>query len=454
MAERKQEKNNMGKKKIYEDYIGYTLLKPIVDWNVKHSYRKVEVRGKENIPTDGAVIITPNHCNTLMDALVILRAFDNQTVFGARADIFNNPAIGKIMTFIRILPMVRQRDGLRNVLKNNETQEIIVETLEHKVRFCMFPEGRHRPAHSLQTLGKGTFRAALAANARFGDRMPVYIVPTGLEYGDYFRYRSTSLVTFGKPINVTEFVKGQEVDNEVKLIEPLRKELASRISELITYIKDDENLYSKWALTKILSVSEGRMYGNFGTGLYEGMLENRKTAAAIEALSEAAPEAMEKLLEKVDAFEKKRRKKGISVYSFSRKNSVLKAAGKAFAAVIGLPYYIFSAIASAPMWLTYNLLRCKTRDRAFHNTVGFGVKLALGILLFIIYAALSFSLMPWPYALAVTLLTIPSYSFFFDYNEGMRRFISDIKVLTDKKIRNFYKDIVKEFQKIQKFNQN
>jgi len=163
---------------------------------------------------------------------------------------------------------------------------------------------------------------------------------------------------------------------------------------------------------------------------------------------------MEKLLEKVEAFEKKRRKKGISVYSFSRKNSVLKAAGKAFAAVIGLPYYIFSAIASAPMWLTYNLLRCKTRDRAFHNTVGFGVKLALGILLFIIYAALSFSLMPWPYALAVTLLTIPSYSFFFDYNEGMRRFISDIKVLTDKKIRNFYKDIVKEFQKIQKFNQN
>ena len=129
----------MGKKKIYEDYIGYTLLKPIVDWNVKHSYRKVEVRGKENIPTDGAVIITPNHCNTLMDALVILRAFDNQTVFGARADIFNNPTIGKIMIFIRILPMVRQRDGLRNVLKNNETQEIIVETLEHKVRFCMFP---------------------------------------------------------------------------------------------------------------------------------------------------------------------------------------------------------------------------------------------------------------------------------------------------------------------------
>lgn len=437
----------MAKKRIYENYIGYTILKPIVDWNLKHSYRKVEVRGKENIPTDGAVIIAPNHCNTLMDALVILRAFDDPTVFGARADIFNNPTIGKIMTFIRILPMVRQRDGLRNVLKNNETQEIIVETLENRVRFCMFPEGRHRPAHSLQSLGKGTFRAALAANAKFGDRFPVYIVPTGLEYGDYFRYRSTSLVTFGKPINVTGFVKGQDVDNEVKLIEPLRKELAARMSELFTYLKDDEQLNDKWALTKILATHQGVRYGDFGTSLHEGMLANREIAARIEKACEEKPEEMSELLEKVEKFEKKRRKEKISIYSFRKKNNVLNIAGKSLAALIGLPYWIFSAIVSAPMWLTYNLLRSKTRDRAFHNTVGFGVKLALGIILFLIYTTLAFCLLPWPFALAVSLLTIPSYSMFFDYNEGMRRFISDIRLMGEKGLRKSYKEIVKTFNK-------
>ena len=36
----------------------------------------------------------------------------------------------------------------------------------------------------------------------------------------------------------------------------------------------------------------------------------------------------------------------------------------------------------------------------------------------------------------------------FDYNEGLRRFVSDIKVLTDKKMRGFYKDIVKAFKKL------
>lgn len=438
----------MGRNKIYEKDLGYTLLKPIVDWNLRYSYRKVEVRGKENIPEDGAIMIAPNHCNTLMDALVILRSFDDSTVFGARADIFNRPLIAKIMYFLRILPMVRQRDGLRNVLKNHETQETIVETLEHRVRFCMYPEGRHRPAHSLQSLGKGTFRAVLAANAKFGDKMPVYIIPTGIEYGDYFRFRSTSLVTFGKPINVTEYVKGQNVENEVQLIEPLRKELASRMSELITFIKDDADLYRKWALTKILAVAEGRMYGNYGTSLYEGMLANRKTVDSIEKAFEADPETMSDLLEKTDEFEKKRRRKGLSIYSFSRKNSTLKVIGKVLAAIIGFPYYIFSAIISAPMWLAYKFLQSRIRDKAFHNTIGFGVKLALGLILFPIYTALAFCLLPWPYALALSLLTIPSYSFFFDYNEGMRRLISDIKVLSNKKIRKQFKEIVKKFDKV------
>lgn len=437
----------MSRKNIYDKDFGYTLLKPIVDWNLKHSYRKVEVKGKENIPADGAVIIAPNHCNTLMDALVILRAFDDPTVFGARADIFNMPLIAKIMYFLRILPMVRQRDGLRNVLKNNQTQEVIVATLENGVRFCMYPEGRHRPAHSLQTLGKGTFRAALAANAKFGDKMPVYIVPTGIEYGDYFRYRSTSLVTFGKPINVTEFVKSQNVENEVQLIEPLRKELAARMSELITYIKDDEHLYEKWALTKMLAVDKGLMYGNFGTSLHDGMLANREIVADIEKTCDEHPEVMEGSFEKIEKFEKKRKKKGISIYSFRKKNNALNIAGKTLAALIGLPYWIFCAIVSLPMWLTYNLLRSKTKDKAFHNTVGFGVKLALGILLFIIYTVIAFSTLAWPYALAVSLLTIPSYSYFFDYNEGMRRFISDIKLMNNKELRKRFKEIIKIYKK-------
>ena len=419
------------RKNIYDKDFGYNILKPIVDWNLKHSYRKVEVRGKENIPSDGAVIIAPNHCNTLMDALVILRAFSDETVFGARADMFNNSFIAKLMYFIRILPMVRQRDGLRNVLKNYETQEIIVDTLKNKVRFCMFPEGRHRPAHSLQILGKGTFRAALAANAEFGDKMPVYIVPAGIEYGDYFRYRSTSLVTFGKPINVTDTVRSLNLDNEAQIMDHLRKELTAKMSELITYINYDDDYAPKWTLTKVRTL-------DFKGSLYEKMMNNRSIVAEIEKACEEKPEQMQELFAKVSAFEKERRKKGVSIYSFGKKCPVLNIIGKGLAAVLGLPYLIFSGVVALPMWAIAEFLRKKIRDKAFRNTAIFGVKLVGNIIFGITYTILAFCLLPWPWALVFLALAGPAYSYIYDYAEFFRRWISDINLLKAKKLNKMF----------------
>lgn len=419
------------RKNIYDKDFGYNILKPIIDWNLKHSYRKLEVKGLENVPTDGAVIVAPNHCNTLMDALVILRAFDNETVFGARADMFNNAFVAKLMYFIRILPMVRQRDGLRNVLKNYETQDIIVDTLKHKVRFCIFPEGRHRPAHSLQVLGKGIFRAALAANANFGEQMPVYILPAGIEYGDYFRYRSTSLVTFGKPINVTEAIKELNLDNEAQIMDHLRKDLTSRMSELITYINYDENYDAKWALTKVRAL-------DFKGSLYEKMQKNRAIIADIEKECEADPEKMVAILDKAVAFEKARRKKGVSIYSFRKKNLALSVAGKGLAAVLGLPYLLFSGIVALPQWALAVFLKKSIRDKAFRNTAVFGVKLGGNLTIGLIYTILAFCLLPWYWALAFLALAGPAYSYVFDYAEFFRRWVSDIKLLGDKKLQKTF----------------
>ncbi|MBR5104023.1 MAG: 1-acyl-sn-glycerol-3-phosphate acyltransferase [Bacteroidales bacterium] len=438
------------REKIYEKDGSYDLLKKIVDTCLKASYRKIEVHGEENLPTDGSLLLAPNHCNTLMDALVMLNAYSGTTVFGARADIFNNKFIGKVMTYIRILPMVRQRDGLRNVLKNKDTQETIVETLEHGVRFCMFPEGKHRTKHSLQVLGKGVFRAALAANTRFGADKPIYIVPVGIEYGDYFRYRSTHLVNYGSPINVTEFVKGLDTENEVQMIEPLRKELVERMKDLITYLPDDEKYDEKWSLLKMVAISdERRGYGCRGGKLYDSMLKNRGIAADIEAQLQAQPEKMDELLNDAKEFERMRKAAGISIYAFRKKNNpAFNIIGKGLAALVGLPYFIFSAIASLPMWVASEVIRRKVRDAAFRNTVSFGVKLAMSIILTPIYAALAFCLAPWWLALAFMLLWYPSYGYFYDYIEGWRRWISDMKLLGNKKLRKRFNDIVKQYQNL------
>ena len=438
----------MKRNKIYEKDTLYTILRYLVDWNIRYSYRKRERVGEDNIPEDGALIICPNHCNTLMDALVMLCAHNGSTVFGARADIFRKPIIAKIMYFLRILPMVRQRDGLRNVLKNQQTQETIVETLENGVRFCLFPEGTHRTKHSLQVLGKGAFRIALEANSRFGDKKPVYIIPVGIEYGDYFRYRSTSLVNYGKPINVTEFIKNTDLENDAQIIDLLRKEVSGRMSELMTYIPADENYDSKWTLLKMLEIADSRKgYGDFGTSLYEGMTKNRKYAAAIEKALVDHPEKMQDILEKVADFDKKRNTKQISIYSFRKKCS-WNAVCKGLRALIGLPYFIYSAVVSMPMWVAAVKIRSSVKDKAFMNTVSFGIKLGLGTILSIIYAILAFCLAPWWLATILFALYIPSYAYFHDYIEGCRRWISDLRLIRDKKLYKEFRDIVKVYETI------
>ena len=431
----------MGKRKIYEKNLGYNILRPIVDWNITHSYRRISVKGKENIPTDGAVIFAPNHCNTLMDALMILRANKAETVFGARADMFNNPFVAKMMFFFRILPMVRQRDGLRNVLKNRDTEEVIVETLEHGVPFCIFPEGKHRTAHSLQTLGKGIFRAALNANARFGAERPVYIVPVGIEYGDYFRYRTTALVTYGKAINVTEFVNGLEVDNEVQMIEPLRKELTKRMAELITFIDYNEDYDGKWTLTRLLAL-------RYKSSLSRQMGRNKEIVSEIEQKYAAHPEEMKVLLDKAARFEKARRKEGISIYSFAAKSSVFRVFLKILTALIGLPYYIFSAVFSLPLWGIFEGLKKIIKDKAFRNTAGFGVRLAGCLTFGPAWIILAFCLLPWYYAILFLLVLIPTYPYFYDYNEFIRRFISDIKLSFNGKLKKFRKEIIETYKSI------
>ncbi len=439
----------MGKENIYAKNLGYSFLKTFwVDWKVKHSYRKTEVIGKENIPTDGAVIICPNHCNTLMDALVILRSTPEKKVFGARADIFKKKFIANLMYFFRILPMVRRRDGIRNVLQNNETQDIIVKVLEHGVPFILFPEGSHRTKHSLQQLGKGAFRIALAANEKFGTEKPVYLVPAGIEYGDYFSYRSTCLVNYGKPINVTEFLKEGSFESDPQAIDALRKLLAGRISDLITYIPDDEDYESKWALLKMCAIKgERKGYGDFGTDLYESMLGNREIASEIEKLQSEHPEKAAEIYQKVADFETKRKKAEISLYSFRKCNPKASIVGKAFAAVLGLPYFIFSSIVSLPMWALEKKIRGSIKDPAFGNTVSLGIKLVLHTILSLIYIPLAFCLTKWWIALILTALWLPSFSYFHDYLEACRRWISDIKLLKDKGLYKEFKSIVKEFNK-------
>lgn len=218
----------------------YSLLRHYVDWCTRRSFTSLKVEG--SLPADGrALIIAPNHCNTLMDALVVLQCRKEATVFGARADIFRKPAAARALHFLKILPIARQRDGFQAVAKNLEIIPEIYEVLHHGVPFCAFPEGRHRTMYSLLPIRKGVVRIAVG-NA--GDQ-PTCIVPIGLDYSDFFRFRGKCRVRIGEPIDVNAYVAERPGMLKTALLEGLSTELASELSKLFFYLPDDENYESR-----------------------------------------------------------------------------------------------------------------------------------------------------------------------------------------------------------------
>lgn len=225
----------------------YLFLRPYVDWVFRRSYRRFRYIGRENIPTDGAVIFAPNHTNALCDAMAILGIDWRQKVFVARADIFHDPKRAKILTWLKIMPINRVRDGLDEVRHNDETIDRAVDTLRDGVPFCILPEGTHRPKHSLLPLSKGIFRIALQANDTFGQEKPVYIIPVGLEYGDYFHLWDSLTVNIGKPINVTQFAADHAELSYPQLMMALRDELTQRMREQILWVPDDEHYEENFA---------------------------------------------------------------------------------------------------------------------------------------------------------------------------------------------------------------
>ena len=239
---------------IWEHNRLYAFLRPYVDWCTEKSYRFLRYRGAD-LPSDGAVILAPNHTNTLMDALVILAGRKEATAFGARADIFRKPAVARILHFLRILPMVRERDGLEHVSENYGSFQQIDELLDKGMPFCMFAEGTHRPGRTLQPVKKGIARIAYKSALK----RQTWLVPTGINYSSFFHYRGACEVRYGNPLDINAFIKEHEGLTEPQLLQELRGFIELHMAEMVepegpALEKAHPLLLLVWPLAALLSL--------------------------------------------------------------------------------------------------------------------------------------------------------------------------------------------------------
>lgn len=423
----------MAKRRKIQDYDWrYSFLRNIVDWVIKLSYRKIEYVGMERIPNDGAVIYAPNHTGTLMDALVILAMDRKPKVFVARADIFKNPKLAKMLRFFKMMPIMRMRDGFDEVKKNNRTIEQATEVLKSKVPFCIFPEGTHQTKYSLQPISKGIFRIALQAQELMGE-MPLYIVPVGIRYGSFWRYRASARVQIGKPMNVAEYVAKYPDKTIPELMNIMRVALDGHMKNTLLYIPNDENYDATYEICAAAArVQDG-----------DRLAAEQNTVARVLDIKKTDPELAARLLALGNDASQMRRTERISLKSVAVKRSFVSQVFRLLLLLLTLPYTLPAALLYSPVsLLCHNIFR-KFKDQAFRNSVRCVMNLVLWPLLMIVYAVVAYCCMPWQWALPLTLALLPAPFILHDAFKAARIICSDHKLCRNNALKAKYEEIRK-----------
>ena len=434
-------------KKIQDPDGLYSFLFNYVSFSVKNSYRKILHVGKENIPQDGAIIFAPNHTNTLMDALVVLCYDYTPKVFVARADIFKNPVLAKIFHFLKIMPIMRQRDGFQAVKKNQEIINKSVDVLKDRIPFCIFPEGTHQAKYSSLPLSKGIFRIAFQAHELMPD-VPLYIVPIGVRYGDFFRFRSTLRMEFGKPINVGEFIQANENLTPQEQTNGMKDLLTERLHDTLFHIPNDDDYQATFEVCNAVEPFEMEALQKEKDGKRLHVLElqfqaNNRSLKHFEALKNENPDKAQKLLELGKEAGKLRKKKGIDFESASVKKPFVSRLPRLLLTLLTLPYTLPASLLASPVIGLCQFLFTKLKDPAFWNSVRFVINLVVWPLLVLVYGIIGFCLLPWQWALVAILLVMPAPFVAHELWKTFRLIVSDLKLLKTKKLMKIYSEIRK-----------
>lgn len=202
----------------------YSFFKPLVVYTARCHYNSVTIRGREHLPIEGGYILAPCHQQALMEPLAILAVTRRPTVFLARADVFNNNAVRAFLTFLKILPVYRIRDGKESLSKNADIFRRSEQVLLDGKPLCLMAEGRHNNKHQLLPLVKGMFRIAGEAQRQMGNT-PLYIVPVGIDFDEYEQPFANMVVDIGEPVAVQPFMEAY-IENEPVALNRMREAVA------------------------------------------------------------------------------------------------------------------------------------------------------------------------------------------------------------------------------------
>ena len=429
----------MGKENIEKHSARYALLKSVAGfWHNNVFYRKVIVLGRENINPDHPVIFAPNHQNALMDALAVLFTNNGQNVFLARADIFKRKSIAAILYFLKILPVYRIRDGFSSVKGNDEIFIKTIDVLKNKNGLVILPEGDHAGFRRLRQLKKGICRVAFQSDEATGFSLKIKIIPVGLEFSNYSRFRQVLTVAYGKPIEVSDYYESYKVNPERALNE-LRSRLSDEMKGNMIHIESEEDY---GAIDELRSMINGRFSDDIRM---PKLIRDRILVNKMNQLRSSDPELYRRICSLSLNVKEKTKELNTSYRLLEKKKHPL---GWLISGMIGIvitfPLFIYGNIFNLTFLEIPNIQVRKTKDPQFHSSVRYGISLLLAFVFLPAYLILSLLLFSPLWLGLIIFLTLPiSGLFAWNYYLQYRRITGGFRIRSLIKNKNEAFNILK-----------
>jgi 1-acyl-sn-glycerol-3-phosphate acyltransferase len=371
----------MGRNNIEKWDWRYAFLKHYVNFSFRSYFKSLTVRGKENIPKDSPVIFAPNHQNALMDALAILYTTNDQPVFLARSDIFKKGLISKILTFLKILPIYRIRDGYGNLKLNDFIIKKIHDILSKNHYLVIFPEGNHGDKRMLRSLKKGISRIAFQSEEEYGYDLGIKIVPVGLEYSNYYNFREELFVNFGKPIDLSEFFDMYK-ESPSKAHLALLRELSKELKQFMIHIENKEYYETIDSLTNIYQTRMKEWLKLPSLKQPHKYQADKKLIAVCEKTIDEEPERFKELDIKTKEYRKLLSENNLHTSKIGQKRNVTgRIVLNLITLIVASPVFLYGWINNLlPYFPAYHFSQ-KMKDPQFISTIKYGI----GILTFPIF---------------------------------------------------------------------
>ncbi|MCG8696847.1 MAG: 1-acyl-sn-glycerol-3-phosphate acyltransferase [Bacteroidales bacterium] len=400
----------MAKRSEIDQYsIGYTF------WRVffarpafRHYYRKLEIYEDYKLPKNEPVILAPNHQNALMDAMAFVAPVRrHQIIFFARADIFKKKAIAAILTFMKIMPVYRKRDGVSSLQKNDEIFDAGAQFLKNKRQpICLFPEGSHGDKRRLRQLVKGIFRIAFKAQEEYKDKPGVKIYPAGVDYGCYPKFRNTLLVQYGKPIEVSEYWEEYEKNNAVG-INKLRERLTEEIKKYIIHIESEEYYDTYMGIRPFYNEKMRQKLDIKGKSLRDQFNADKKLIDALDADLEKENSKIPALQEHFQKYAKLRDKMDFRDWVFKKpKYSIIANLLFLLLNLIISPLAILGLVNNWPHFFIPPVISKNVKDGQFHSTFNWVLGLFMRMLYYGILILIALLVLPEWWMKLIYILTL------------------------------------------------